>query len=176
MLDLTKTNLAVAQALKPYIEAQIVDNGVQFYKNLEHHVPLLDIINKYSSIERLKKSLCIHMYEMFYGVMNEEFILKRKKIATIHVKIGLTQKWYIASFQEIFHGVTEVLRQNFQAEDDRLIGIQTINKLINLEQQVVLEAYDDEVMDLKEDRKSTRLNSSHVAISYAVFCLKKKTQ
>src|SRR5207249_7942590 len=26
-----------------------------------------------------------------------------------------------------------------------------------------------------EDRKSTRLNSSHVSISYAVFCLKKKT-
>src|SRR5690625_5343929 len=26
----------------------------------------------------------------------------------------------------------------------------------------------------KKDRKSTRLNSSHVAISYAVFCLKKK--
>src|SRR5438067_4741542 len=25
-----------------------------------------------------------------------------------------------------------------------------------------------------EDRKSTRLNSSHVSISYAVFCLKKK--
>src|SRR5204863_9968292 len=27
-----------------------------------------------------------------------------------------------------------------------------------------------------KDRKSTRLNSSHVEISYAVFCLKKKTQ
>src|SRR5437762_9127373 len=27
----------------------------------------------------------------------------------------------------------------------------------------------------KEDRKSTRLNSSHRCISYAVFCLKKKT-
>src|SRR5207253_4694896 len=26
----------------------------------------------------------------------------------------------------------------------------------------------------RSDRKSTRLNSSHVAISYAVFCLKKK--
>src|SRR5690554_7441527 len=33
-----------------------------------------------------------------------------------------------------------------------------------------------EVLDtlVKEDRKSTRLNSSHVRISYAVFCLKKK--
>src|SRR5690606_41739002 len=28
----------------------------------------------------------------------------------------------------------------------------------------------------KSDRKSTRLNSSHVKISYAVFCLKKKTK
>src|SRR5207302_10008630 len=28
----------------------------------------------------------------------------------------------------------------------------------------------------REDRKSTRLNSSHVKISYAVFCLKKKKQ
>src|SRR5207249_11568815 len=28
--------------------------------------------------------------------------------------------------------------------------------------------------DVNQDRKSTRLNSSHVSISYAVFCLKKK--
>src|SRR5256885_4180809 len=30
------------------------------------------------------------------------------------------------------------------------------------------------VDDRGEDRKSTRLNSSHLVISYAVFCLKKK--
>src|SRR5690554_7345485 len=37
--------------------------------------------------------------------------------------------------------------------------------------------YRDEIEpNLKQgDRKSTRLNSSHVRISYAVFCLKKKT-
>src|SRR5947207_3680314 len=34
----------------------------------------------------------------------------------------------------------------------------------------VFEAADD----LHQDRKSTRLNSSHTVISYAVFCLKKK--
>src|SRR2546421_3799401 len=31
-------------------------------------------------------------------------------------------------------------------------------------------------LELSEDRKSTRLNSSHDQISYAVFCLKKKNQ
>src|SRR5699024_11763468 len=31
------------------------------------------------------------------------------------------------------------------------------------------------ILELNKDRKSTRLNSSHVSISYAVFCLKKKS-
>src|SRR5256885_10988373 len=31
------------------------------------------------------------------------------------------------------------------------------------------------VVIVRADRKSTRLNSSHLVISYAVFCLKKKT-
>src|SRR5699024_12113420 len=34
--------------------------------------------------------------------------------------------------------------------------------------------YDEEKVAKLIDRKSTRLNSSHVSISYAVFCLKKK--
>src|ERR1019366_9325245 len=33
----------------------------------------------------------------------------------------------------------------------------------------------DAAESLLQDRKSTRLNSSHLPISYAVFCLKKKT-
>src|SRR5205814_10450188 len=33
-----------------------------------------------------------------------------------------------------------------------------------------------DVRSLAADRKSTRLNSSHLGISYAVFCLKKKTR
>src|SRR5690606_39815991 len=32
----------------------------------------------------------------------------------------------------------------------------------------------ERLISLRRDRKSTRLNSSHVKISYAVFCLKKK--
>src|SRR5690349_22881308 len=34
----------------------------------------------------------------------------------------------------------------------------------------------DALQALHRDRKSTRLNSSHVEISYAVFCLKKKNK
>src|SRR5216683_6009245 len=39
-----------------------------------------------------------------------------------------------------------------------------------------LAAQDEPVRPPRRDRKSTRLNSSHDQISYAVFCLKKKTK
>src|SRR3712207_9331249 len=42
------------------------------------------------------------------------------------------------------------------------------------EQQRLEERVRHEVEEPREDRKSTRLNSSHANISYAVFCLKKK--
>src|SRR5690349_24413854 len=38
----------------------------------------------------------------------------------------------------------------------------------------LLSEAEEQFIDDGEDRKSTRLNSSHVEISYAVFCLKKK--
>src|SRR2546430_12905347 len=42
---------------------------------------------------------------------------------------------------------------------------------VSLHQRAVA---DFDAADIAEDRKSTRLNSSHSQISYAVFCLKKK--
>src|SRR5437870_202679 len=52
-------------------------------------------------------------------------------------------------------------------------------KATNLQQKATMMKTEQDLkraddMYNKKDRKSTRLNSSHVAISYAVFCLKKK--
>src|SRR2546426_3007990 len=41
-------------------------------------------------------------------------------------------------------------------------------------QYITWESLKDVVTSIQGDRKSTRLNSSHLVISYAVFCLKKK--
>src|SRR5207253_7987695 len=50
----------------------------------------------------------------------------------------------------------------------------TLNIRRNFSVGVVAPATPTEKFRRMLDRKSTRLNSSHVAISYAVFCLKKK--
>src|SRR2546422_3616861 len=50
----------------------------------------------------------------------------------------------------------------------RVIRLETIGQVVG-ELRALLP-----VPELRKDRKSTRLNSSHGYISYAVFCLKKK--
>src|SRR6266508_6907104 len=59
----------------------------------------------------------------------------------------------------------------FRSQDDLLTGRTDPNPLRDLVNDIL--ARQPPPVDLT-DRKSTRLNSSHVAIAYAVFCLKKK--
>lgn len=93
--------------------------------------------------------------------MNEEFLLKRKRIAEIHVKIGLMQKWYIASFETLFHQILHIIKDEFKALDDLILAIEVLHRLLNLEQQIVLEAYDDEINRLKKNEEEANIATIH---------------
>src|SRR3712207_7743550 len=77
---------------------------------------------------------------------------------------------------------TTLFRSDFGLTRDLTVRMNVVRKLDwggNKEIDLALpyEAYTDYVTGVDPgDRKSTRLNSSHANISYAVFCLKKKTQ
>src|SRR5690606_40292122 len=51
---------------------------------------------------------------------------------------------------------------------------QRLQPLLQVERLLAANPHLYQALSLSTDRKSTRLNSSHVKISYAVFCLKKK--
>src|SRR2546426_4075141 len=56
-----------------------------------------------------------------------------------------------------------------------LVDIQRKKPSFSLKEQVINEVVERQFfLRAARDRKSTRLNSSHLVISYAVFCLKKK--
>src|SRR5690625_6988696 len=67
--------------------------------------------------------------------------------------------------------------QQISRGDQRIMGVMIESHLVAGRQDLVdgqALTYGQSITDGCIDRKSTRLNSSHVAISYAVFCLKKK--
>src|SRR5690606_26478235 len=70
--------------------------------------------------------------------------------------------------------VAETRLVKLEAENAALREENAALRLDNTRLKVENQLLRDEIARLK-DRKSTRLNSSHVKSSYAVFCLKKKT-
>src|SRR3712207_8295906 len=72
---------------------------------------------------------------------------------------------------------TTLFRSRFVAQLGFRIGLDTAEALTDMAERIEIvsaERVRDELCKLLLDRKSTRLNSSHANISYAVFCLKKK--
>lgn len=160
MINLTEYDLKIAMYLKPLVEENIDTIVHSFYENIEKSSELVQIIEKHSSIDRLKNTLSSHITEMFNGVIDHSFITKRKEIALRHVKIGLTQRWYIASFQNVFQSLLQIIIDQFPADQDRHDTVQVINKLLNLEQQIVLHAYDDEHTRLKESEMKAKIEKA----------------
>ena len=101
MLKLTDTDLKYLCAFQPYVKKNINDIVDSFYDVLGMDSSLVGIINNHSTVEKLKVTLRKHIYEMFSGVIDEEFIRKRERIARVHVYIGLPTQSYIAAFQNL---------------------------------------------------------------------------
>src|SRR5690625_7002687 len=88
-----------------------------------------------------------------------------------HLGSSLTDVTYVFDEPTIGLHPHDIQRMNALLRQLRDKG----NTVLVVEHKPEMIAIADHVIDLG-DRKSTRLNSSHVAISYAVFCLKKKTK
>src|SRR5256885_9186779 len=79
--------------------------------------------------------------------------------------------WLIKHLSDIYNNATEFRTGTFSGQGD-------LTALGNVRGPVWFYARGNDVVVTDKsdnlDRKSTRLNSSHLVISYAVFCLKKK--
>src|SRR5690554_7233191 len=76
-------------------------------------------------------------------------------------------------------GIIPIALQAFQALRVKVISIDLLVTIAVIGAFIIQEYEESAIVTFLflfgADRKSTRLNSSHVRISYAVFCLKKKT-
>src|SRR5699024_11759674 len=76
--------------------------------------------------------------------------------------------------------IFDAKRDYRRAVDETLFGLgerrydALVDLLVQLRQPQLSKRPNERALSDALDRKSTRLNSSHVSISYAVFCLKKK--
>jgi len=173
MISLNKQELNTLKNIQPLVEENIDVLVQQFYNTILHVSELRTIIEKHSSIERLEKTLKKHIIEMVGGTIDDAFLEKRYKVAQVHFTIGLTPKWYLAAFQNLQSSFIEIINEHVQTKEESKKIISAVTKILNFEQQLVLEAYEKENLNnqkqlyekVREDLKSTVLATSMELVS-----------
>ncbi|MEK3764054.1 MULTISPECIES: globin-coupled sensor protein [unclassified Solibacillus] len=144
LLKLTNDDLAIIKQLEPFAPEIIPTMVEQFYAAISLSTELTDIINNTSKIDRLKVTLYKHLESIFKASIDSHYLEERQTIAHVHVRIGLKSKWYIASFQSLVTTFIEFIEKIDMPNLEMGKAINAFSKIINLEQQLVIEAYEKE--------------------------------
>ncbi|MEG0383378.1 MAG: globin-coupled sensor protein [Solibacillus sp.] len=151
LLKLTREDLAVLKQLQPYTNDLIPVMVEQFYESISLSVDLVQIIKNTTQIERLKVTLHKHLKDIFNCRIDSAYIEERKIIAHVHVRIGLQSKWYIASFQSLMTTFIDFIQTINMPSHDMGRAINAFSKVINFEQQLVIEAYELEEQRIRNE-------------------------
>ncbi|MGG1571948.1 protoglobin domain-containing protein [Fictibacillus sp. NRS-1165] len=163
MISMTTEDLAVLRAVQPFVANHIEEVVTGFYSTIAHVPQLSEIIERNSSVERLRTTLERHIREMFNGKINRAFVEQRKLIAHIHFRIGLEPKWYISAFQDLQLSLLSILDEHLEEKKDFYRATAAITKMLNLEQQLVLEAF-----SVEEEKARIKIEEQKASVKQTV--------
>jgi len=151
MIGLTMKDLQLLKAVKPLVEPHLDEVTEAFYSTITQVERVNQIIHTYSSVERLRETLRVHLSEMFDGNINGDYLHRRDRVAMAHIRIGLETKWYMGAFLALQQTMFNIVNRQVPDTEQRTAIRESISKVLNFEQQLVLEAYQKENMRLLEE-------------------------
>lgn len=165
MIRLEESDLMALAAFQPYVVKHADELTDSFYQAVYEVPELVETIETHSSVERLKQTLRVHLIEMFDGKLDRQYVQKRYRIAQVHNRIGLEPKWYMGAFQNINLKLIDLVYRYGSGRDDTALMTRAISKILNLEQQIVLDIYEREHVQERDAQyeKVKRLLKSKMA-------------
>lgn len=142
LIELDNEQLQYVRSIKEIVSPHLEELANKYYAQLEEVKLYREIISKYSSSQKLKKTLTKHLAEFLDAKIDDAYIESRYRIANMHVRIGLPTRGYMAAFNYLESEMRKIIfAQGFSVErlEKTLDGV---NKLCNFEQQLVLHAYE----------------------------------
>lgn len=150
MLNLSYSELQIIKCLQPVVEENIELLVDSFYETILQVPELNSMIHQHSTIERLRNTLNIHLIELFNGKIDTSFLHKRLRVAKVHYHIGLKPEWYMGAFQNLTESLINIVYKYADNQSEIPQILKAITKILNLEQQIVLEQYEIENREAEE--------------------------
>ncbi|EJL47664.1 methyl-accepting chemotaxis protein [Brevibacillus agri] len=130
-----------ATTLYPF-KAEIVSKFYQSITNVPH---LQKIILDNSSLERLKKTLEVHLEQFLTAEVNHEYVKTRIVIGQVHSRIHLTADHFISAHHLLIQIMTTILMEKWSNQPHQMMKMVTaVQKLAAFDQQLIVEVYMEE--------------------------------
>ncbi|WP_339061287.1 protoglobin domain-containing protein [Tepidibacillus marianensis] len=103
MIGINEETLQIMKEQKHLFEEnadQVVD---QFYKKVSAIPHLMDIINRHSTIDRLKVTQKVYFLSLTDGKIDEQYINNRRKVGQVHDQIRLDSEWFLVLIRSIIN-------------------------------------------------------------------------
>lgn len=164
-IGVTEEDLAYVKS-RQHLFQQVANELVdELYDRITAQPELLAIINKYSTLDRLKETQRWYFTSLAGGVIDDAYIEKRLFVGTVHSRIGLTTDWYLGTYMHYLDIATSYFKR--VAPDEWLKLVHIVTKLFNFDSQLVLEAYEKDER-AKVERLAQKQGEMLTGISAAV--------
>lgn len=159
LINLTTKDLGRLKEIKPLVQEHIESLVDKFYEDINHNGTLDDLVEKNGGPGKLKHYLKGHIEEVFSGCIDKDFVQKRLNIARLNVQVGLKPKWYLCGFQNLLWSIVQTYKNQVYHIADYEQYMSAVTKILSLEQQLVLEAYEEvrDSMHGAENKKRQQL-------------------
>lgn len=115
-VGLTETDLQQLAELRPLAQDIAQEVADRFYGQMSRSAEMMAVVNRHSSIERLKRTFKTYFVSLFDGVINEQYVRRREAIGRIHQEIGVPPDWYAAMFPNLVTTFLEAVQRKVLAE------------------------------------------------------------
>ncbi|WP_282935975.1 globin-coupled sensor protein [Paenibacillus sp. RC67] len=139
-IGITENDLRLLHSKESDFRSIVHDLVDELYRQIAAETELLQIIQRHSTLERLKETQRSYFLSMTSGVLDEAFIEGRLFIGKVHSRIGLTSNWYLGTYI-IYLDIAVAHLEKVLPNDWRPV-IHALTKMFNLDSQLVLEAYE----------------------------------
>lgn len=152
LIHFTIDDLRTLKQLQPYIKEDIERITDVFYDAILVVPELKQIIDERTQVSRLKQALIGYITDMFSGVLDDQALQRKQRLAKVHFQIGLAPKWYIGMFQQLQEEMIALLAKRLPNNQLKGVSMKVVAKVINLEMQIVLEEYEKENVRLRDEQ------------------------
>ncbi|WP_092334557.1 globin-coupled sensor protein [Desulfosporosinus hippei] len=142
LLRIDGEQLALLKEIRSIIEQDSEEIIRNFYAHVTTLPNLKAIIDRFSSVEKLKVTMKKYLFSLFPDKLDEEFLQWRVTIGQVHSRINLPPFYYLSANQAFCDEIIPRIFKHYRKKTDLAIRASlAFQRILSFDQQVVMASY-----------------------------------